>query len=386
MTKQLKVSRRSEIGAFVVMDMFATANEMEAQGRDIIRMEAGQPSAGVPARVIEAARKALEDNRIGYTQSLGTPPLRARIAQYYQEIYGIEVPADRVVVTTGSSGGFLLTFLSLFDPGNRVALPSPGYPAYRNILQSLNIEPVTLETTAENRWMPTAGDIAALHAKTPLDGLLLASPNNPTGTMADAETLQSLTEICAELGIWFISDEIYHGLTYGEPAQTALEFSDDAIIINSFSKYFAMTGWRIGWMVVPERLMRPVERLVQNHFISAPKLSQVAALAALDAREELEQIKVTYAANRTLLLEELPKAGLDEFLPVDGAFYIYADVHKFSNDSYDFARKMLEETGVAVTPGIDFDQVRGQQYIRMCFAGSTRDMKQAASRLKTWLK
>ncbi len=386
MTKKLKLAKRGEIDAFVVMDMLATANELEAQGRDIIHMEAGQPSAGAPEKVIEAAKHALENKRIGYTESLGIPALRARIAQHYQETYGLKVPEERVVVTTGSSGGFLLSFLCLFDPGSRVALPSPGYPAYRNILNSLNIEPVTLETRVENRWMPTAEDVDRLNAQAPLNGLLLASPNNPTGTMASSETLQALTNACAKHGMWFISDEIYHGLTFGEPAQTALKFSDDAIVINSFSKYFAMTGWRIGWMIVPDHLVRPIERLAQNHFISAPALSQIAALAAFDVGDELEQIKVTYAANRALLLEELPKAGLDQFMPVDGAFYIYADVRKFSNDSYDFARKMLDEIGVAVTPGIDFDQEHGQQYIRLCFAGATQDIKEAASRLKTWLK
>jgi len=386
MTKKPKLAKRGEIDPFVVMDMLAAANELEVQGSDIIHMEAGQPSASAPAKVIEAAKYALENKRIGYTESLGIPPLRARIAQHYHDTYGVHVPEERVVVTTGSSGGFLLSFLSLFDPGCRVALPSPGYPAYRNILKSLNIEPVTLETRAENRWMPTAKDVDQLNADAPLDGLLLASPNNPTGTMADSETLQALTNACAEHGMWFISDEIYHGLTFGEPAQTALKFSDDAIVINSFSKYFAMTGWRIGWMIVPERLVRPIERLAQNYFISAPALSQTAALAAFDVRNELEQIKATYAANRALLLEELPKAGLDQFMPVDGAFYVYADVRKFSNDSYDFAQKMLNETGIAVTPGIDFDQEHGHQYVRLCFAGATKDIAEAASRLKAWLK
>lgn len=381
----LSPSRRSNIDPFVVMDMFRAASEQVSLGNDIIRMEAGQPAAGAPKAVIDAARRGLDENKIGYTEALGIPALRERISDLYRQRYDLNIPAGRIVVTTGSSGGFLLAFLSLFDPGARVALPSPGYPAYRNILESLNIETIAIDTNAANRWMPTVEDLDLLALEKPLNGLLLASPANPTGTMIGRERLKDLARACAERNIWLISDEIYHGLTYEEPGVCALEYNDDAIVINSFSKYFSMTGWRIGWMVVPDRMMRPVECLAQNHFISPPSLSQTAALAAFDAIEECERIKSVYAANRALLLEELPKAGLDQFMPVDGAFYLYADIRKFSNDSHDFAQRLLKEAGISVTPGVDFDRTRGNQYVRLSFAGATNEMREAAKRFKTWL-
>jgi aspartate/methionine/tyrosine aminotransferase len=368
------------------MDMLRAANEKIAAGGDVVRMEAGQPAEGAPAKVLEAAHAALRSDRIGYTESLGIPELRTRIAAHYKATYGVDISLDRIIVTTGSSGAFLLAFLAAFDVGDRAVLPSPGYPAYRNILKSLDVEQVTLETTGKTRWMPNLQALDELAQSGPLHGLLLASPANPTGTMASNDLLAELARGCADRGMWFISDEIYHGLHFGEAPATALSFNPDVIVINSFSKYYCMTGWRIGWMIMPERLARPVERLAQNHFISAPALSQIAAVAAFDATEELEARKAVYAANREMLLNDLPQAGLDEIMPVDGAFYLYADIRRHSNDSTRFARAMLDEAGVAVTPGIDFDAERGAHYIRFSFAGSNAEIQDGIKRLKTWLR
>src|SRR5690606_35952443 len=272
------------------------------------------------------------------------------IARHYGEAYGIDIAADRVVVTTGSSGGFNLAFLAAFDAGDRVALPSPGYPAYRNILTALGLEVVEIATGPETRYALEAETVARIHAERPLAGVLVASPGNPSGTVMPREAMERLAATCRELGIWLISDEIYHRLTYGAPAATALAFSEEAIIVNSFSKYYCMTGWRVGWMIVPERLVRPVERLAQNLYISAPELSQRAAVAAFEATAELEIVKAGYAESRSLLLDVLPGLGFDDIAPADGAFYIYAGVRKLANDSAEFCRRMLEEAGVAITP------------------------------------
>ena len=385
MTHQPRVSKRSGVDAFLVMDMLRRANELEAAGNDILHMAAGQPGTGAPGLVIEAAKAALDTQTLGYTESLGLPVLREKIAAFYHTRYGVSLKPERVVVTTGSSGSFILAFLAAFETGDRVALPTPGYPAYRNILNALGVQTPPLETCAANRWVPGVDDIDALAAAGPLHGLLMASPNNPTGTMIRPDALKALVEKCHQLGLWMISDEIYHGLNYEMEAATALQFSDEAIIINSFSKYFCMTGWRIGWMVVPERLVRPLEKLAQSLFISAPTLSQIAAVAAFDATQELEERKHVYATNRALLLKKLPLIGLNDFLPVDGAFYLYADVRKFTNDSFTFAQKMLDEIGVSVTPGADFDHGRGAQFIRLSFAGSTPGVERAIQRLGDWL-
>jgi aspartate/methionine/tyrosine aminotransferase len=289
-----------------------------------------------------------------------------------------------VIVTSGSSGAFVLAFLALFDAGARVAAPSPGYPCYRHILATLGCLPAIVETGPETRWMPTAGRLAAADAAERLDGVLIASPANPTGTMLEPDRLAELAAFCDERNIWLISDEIYHGLTYGPACATALEFSDQAIVINSFSKYFSMTGWRIGWMVVPEDLVRVIERLQQNLFISAPAVSQAAALGAFDGLHELEANRQVYAESRALLLEELPRAGLDGIAPADGAFYLYADVSRFTDDSLAFTKAMLEETGVAATPGVDFDAARGHRFVRFSYAGTTANMAEAARRLRAW--
>ena len=378
-------STRSAVAPFHAMDVLAEANAREAAGQRIIHMEVGQPGAPAPAPVLAAAQDTLRGGVIRYTEALGITPLRERIAQHYKDSYGIGIPVERIAVTTGSSAAFNLAFLAGFDVGDRVALPTPGYPAYRNILLALGLEAVEIETTAETRWALTPEMIAAEHEKSPLKGVLVASPANPTGTMMRPAALKTLISACRDLGLWFISDEIYHGLVYEGRADTALTYSDDAIVINSFSKYYCMTGWRVGWMIIPERLIRPVERLGQNLYLSVPELSQRAAVAAFDATDELEAVKAGYAENRKLLLERLPQIGFDELLPVDGAFYVYANVRRFSNDSMDFAKRMLAEAGVAASPGIDFDPKRGNSYIRFSFAGTTEAITEGTERLDEWL-
>lgn len=378
-------SQRSEVPPFIVMDVMAAAAQVEAQGRHVVHMEVGQPFQPAPKTALEAARAAL-GGRIAYTEALGMPSLRARIARHYADTYGLYLDPARVVVTTGSSGGFVLAFLSLFEAGDRVALANPGYPPYRHILTALGCEPVLIETSAATRWVMSPEALIAAHREKPLAGLLIASPANPTGTMMDREHLAQLIAAAEAEGIKVISDEIYHGLDYAFAAETAAKLSDHAVVINSFSKYFCMTGWRIGWLVMPEPLTRSVERLQQNFAISVPALSQIAAEAAFDGREEMEAVKHVYEANRRILVEGLPKAGLDKFLPVDGGFYLYADVSRFSNDSLDFAKRMLNEANVAATPGIDFDPVNGHNYLRFCYAGATPEMHEAVKRIGDWLK
>jgi aspartate/methionine/tyrosine aminotransferase len=379
----MKIAKRGVVDPFFAMEVLKAANEREAAGGDVLHMEVGQPSTGAPGRVLEAARVALERNQLGYTDALGIPPLRERIARHYREHYGVDIDAQRIVVTTGSSGGFLLSFLAAFDPGDRVALVQPGYPAYRNILTALGLEPVLIPAGPETRFQPSPELLENEGGR--IDGLIIASPANPTGTMLNREALGRLAGYCDERRIRVISDEIYHGISYGEPATTILEFGDDAVIINSFSKYYCMTGWRLGWMVLPPDLVRPIERLAQNLFISAPALSQLAAVHAFDCSEELDANVARYARNRELLLAELPKAGFDRLAPADGAFYIFADVRRLTNDSQEFCRRMLDETGVATTPGIDFDVDRGPSFVRFSFAGATEEMAAAADRLQRWL-
>jgi aspartate/methionine/tyrosine aminotransferase len=368
------------------MDVMRAAIEAEAAGQRVIHMEVGQPGAPAPQPVLAAAAEAVRDGRLGYTEALGLKALRTRIARHYGEAYGVEIDHRRVAVTTGSSAGFNLAFLAAFDAGDRVALAAPGYPAYRNILSALGLEVVEIPTTMETRHAITPEMLERVHRATPLAGLLIASPANPSGTMMTPEALGALVEAAEALGIRFVSDEIYHGLVYEGAAETALRFSDSAIVVNSFSKYYCMTGWRIGWLVLPEDLVRPVERLAQNLYISPPDLSQRAAIAAFDAREELEAVKAGYAANRRLLLERLPAIGFEDHFPVDGAFYVYASVRRFANDSSGFSARMLAEAGVAATPGVDFDRERGHGFMRFSFAGTHEDMVEATERLARWLK
>jgi aspartate/methionine/tyrosine aminotransferase len=384
--QSMAASLRGDVPPFIVMDVMAAAARLEAQGRHIVHMEVGQPAAPAPATALAAAQAALASGRIGYTEALGIPSLRARIARHYRETYGLDLDPARVVVTTGSSGAFILAFLALFEPGDRVAVASPGYPPYRHILSALGCEPVAIEISAATRWALSIDALLAAHRRAPLKGVLVASPANPTGTMLTSAVLHDLIRAAEGEGIRFVSDEIYHGLDYAFAAETAARLSSDAVIINSFSKYFCMTGWRIGWMVVPDALVRPIERLQQNLAISVPTLSQAAAEAAFDGRAEMEAVKHGYEENRKILIEGLPAAGLEKFLPVDGAFYLYADVSRFGSDSLDFARRLLEEAGVAATPGVDFDPVHGREYVRFCYAGSAADMREAVARIGGWLK
>jgi aspartate/methionine/tyrosine aminotransferase len=379
----LKVSRRGQVPPFIVMDVMRAANERAATGADVLHLEVGQPSTPAPAGVIAAAQAALARDTLGYTESFGLPALRERIAAHYLSQYGVAVDPSRIALTTGSSGAFVLAFLAAFEPGDRVALAAPSYPAYRNILSALDLVPVELPAGPAQRYQATLDLVRG--CGTTIDGLILASPANPTGTMLPPDELAALARYCAASGIRLVSDEIYHGLTYGGvAAATALAAGDEAIVVNSFSKYFSMTGWRLGWMVVPQALLRAVECLAQNFFISPPTLSQHAALAAFDCRDELQRNLARYAENRALLLDELPKAGFDRLAPADGAFYLYADVGHLTNDSTAFCRRMLAEIGVACTPGVDFDRERGHATLRFSFAGSTATMAEAARRLRSW--
>jgi aspartate/methionine/tyrosine aminotransferase len=379
-------SRRSQVSSFIAMDVLSAAGAIERDGGHVVHLEIGEPGAPPPRLAREAAIAALNGGRIGYTEALGRSSLRERISRHYRDTYDVHVPAERIVVTTGSSGGFLLSFLALFDAGARIAISAPGYPAYLNIMQALDLVAVALETGPESHYVVTAAMIEAAHSERPLDGVLLMSPANPSGTMMTRDDLAAVCATCDRLGLAFISDEIYHGLTYKEPAETALAFSPNAIVVNSFSKYYCMTGWRVGWLVLPEPLIRTVERLQQNLSISVPFLSQVAAEAAFEATAELEAVKAGYARNRALLLDALPKLGLTDFHPVDGAFYVYADIGRYTNDSVAFCRRMLEEAHVATTPGLDFDRARGSRTLRISFAGSESDVAEGLKRLQSWFK
>jgi aspartate/methionine/tyrosine aminotransferase len=381
----LQPSARSAVPPFMVMDVVAAAARLEVQGRRIIHMEVGQPAAGAPAPAIDAARAALSATRLGYTETLGAASLRQRIARAYAEWRDIDLDPARIVITTGSSAGFILTFLAAFDAGDRVAMALPGYPPYRHILTALGCEAVGIETNAATRWSMTGETLLARHREKPLQGVVVASPANPSGTMMTTAAFTALINAAEQAGIIVISDEIYHGLDYAFTAECAARISSNAIVVNSFSKYFCMTGWRIGWLVVPSPLVRAVERLQQNLAISVPTLSQIAAEAAFEGRTELETVRRRYEENRRILLAGLPRVGLDSFLPADGAFYLYADVSRFSTDSFAFATRMLEEAGVATTPGVDFDPLRGRNFLRLCYAGSSEEMREAVERVGNWL-
>ena len=378
----MKLSRRGAVEPFHAMDVLAEATKRRAAGRPVISMAVGQPVHPAPAAAREAARKALEIGRIGYTDALGLLSLRQAISNFYRSHHGVSVDPGRIAITTGSSAGFNLAFLALFDAGDRVAIARPGYPAYRNILAALGIETVEIEVNAENGFTLTP---QALEAAGKIDGVLLASPANPTGTVTGRANLAALSSYCRDSDIAFISDEIYHGLTFVGEEATALEFGDEAVIINSFSKYYCMTGWRIGWMVLPEKLVRPVERIAQSLYISAPELSQIAAEAALGAEAELNVYRDAYRVNRDFLVKRLPEIGFSIASPMDGAFYAYVDVSRFTNDSMAFARRMLAETDVAATPGIDFDPRDGHHTMRFSYAGSFEEMNEAVDRLARWL-
>ena len=376
----MRRSSRGQVDAFIVMDMVAEAAKLEAEGRHIIHMEVGQPGSGAPAVAVEAVTAAMQSESLGYTMALGLPELRRGIADLYQRWYGVDLNPERVIVTSGSSGAFLLAFTALFEAGDRVGLGEPGYPSYRQILKALSLEPVGIATSAANRLQPVPADLEGVE----MAGLIVASPGNPSGTMLSKAALADLISHAQARDIAFVSDEIYHGLHYGARAHSALEISDDVYVINSFSKYFSMTGWRVGWMVVPQDHLRTVERLAQNMFICAPHVAQIAALAALQAEPELEANRAVYAENRRLMLQGLPEAGFDKIAPPDGAFYIYADVSDLTEDSLAFARDILHKAGVAVTPGLDFDAKRGGQTLRFSYARATADIVEGLARLKAY--
>jgi len=380
----LKVGRGAHAPPFLVMDVIAAANARQAalapSDPRVIRMEVGQPGTGAPAGAVAAATAALRGgDPLGYTEAMGRPSLRHRIAAHYQDWYGVTVPARRIAVTTGASGAFPLAFLAAFDPGDTVALAAPFYPPYVNILTALGLRPVILETGPETRYQPTAALLDQLDP--PPDGLIVASPCNPAGTMLSPDELAAIAAWCDAHGARLVSDEIYHGLQYGRPVATAAAFSPNAIVVNSFSKYFSMTGWRVGWMVLPDDLVRPVECLAQNLFISAPHICQVAAEAAFDCTAELELNVARYRRSRDHLLAALPGAGFPDIAAPDGAFYIYADVGARTNDSMAFCARMLAEAGVAVAAGVDFDRTRGARTLRFSYCGPEADMIEAADRL-----
>ena len=381
--RPLKIAARSQIAPFIAMDVLARANAQAVAGREIIHLEVGEPGGGAPARVLDAARRALDAGSVGYTEALGRPALRAAIAEHYRRSYGIAPDPEQVVVTVGASGAFVLGFLAMFDPGDRVIVPEPAFPAYKNILLALGIDVVRIGVGPESDFKPTIAMLEAVPP--PVHGLIVASPANPTGTMLDRSELAALATWCRSRRIRLIADEIYHGITYEQPASTILELDPDAVVINGFSKYFRMTGWRLGWLVAPPDLVRPIELLAQNLFISPPALAQEAGLAALGCREELDRRVETYRRSRDALLERLPRGGLDRFAPVDGAFYLYSDVSHLTDDSHDLCTRILEETGVALTPGADFDGESGHRYLRLAFAGDPDRVIRAADRLTTWL-
>lgn len=380
----VSLSRRGEVEPFHAMDILAEANRLKATGVPVVSMAVGQPSDPAPAGVRLAAANALKVGRIGYTDALGLADLRQAIAAHYADHYGIDVPAARIAVTTGSSAAFNLAFLAMFDPGDRVAIAAPGYPAYRNIMAALGIEIVEIELGSDAYLH--AEHLRTAHREKPLKGVLFASPANPTGAVIPADELAALVSAAEDLGIAVISDEIYHRLAYAAPDTTALAYGSGVTVINSFSKYYCMTGWRIGWMVLPEQLVRPVERIAQSLYISPPELSQIAAIEAFKATQELEAVKARYAWNRELLMKRLPELGFALAAPMDGAFYAFCDVTRHTNDSMAFARRMLAEAHVAATPGRDFDPLSGHRTMRFSYAGSHDDMVEAMARIERWLK
>ena len=394
----LKVGRGASAPPFIVMDVIAAANARQAalppDAPHVIRMEVGQPGTGAPAGAIAAAAAALRSgDALGYTEAFGRRSLRERIVAHYRDWYGLDVPMERVAVTVGASGGFPLAFLAAFDAGDRVALTSPFYPPYVNILTALGMQPVILEAGPETRFQPSVAMLERLDP--PPDGLIVASPCNPAGTMLHPDELAAIAAWCDGAGVRLISDEIYHGLNYdsaiatvgsvsGSALATAAALSPSAIVVNSFSKYFAMTGWRVGWLVLPDDLIRPVERLAQNLFISAPHVSQIVAEAAFDCHDELRANVARYRRSRDHLLRALPDAGFTRLAPAEGAFYLFADITDRSNDSADFCARMLAEVGIAATPGIDFDHARGNRFLRFSYCGPEADMREAAARLRAW--
>jgi len=383
--QRLHVAQRANVPPFHVMDLLAAAKARQASRGDLVNFVAGQPSTGAPKAVREEAKRLLDEDLLGYTVATGVPELRAAIAEHHRKASGIEVGADDVVVTTGSSGGFLLAFLAAFEPGDRVVMARPGYPCYRNVLAALGCEVVEVDCGPETRFQPTVELLESVPG--PVAGVVIASPANPTGTMIPADELAGIARWCEEHGVRLISDEIYHGIVYDGSTSSAWQTSRSGVIFGSFSKYFSMTGWRLGWMVVPEDLRRPVDVLTGNFTICPPVLSQYAALAAFspESYAELDGHVARYAGNRRILLDRLPRLGIDRLAPADGAFYVYADIGHLSGDSYAWCLRLLAETGVAVAPGIDFDTRRGNEFVRMSFAGTETEIHEGLDRLSGWL-
>lgn len=380
----LKLSNRSDVPAFRALDILREVNGRVAEGQDIRRLEAGQPSFGAPQDALDYVRDVLaRDPRQGYTEAVGMTPLRRRIAEHYKRTYGVEIDPARVAVTFGSSGGFLLSFLSVFEPGDRVAMGAPGYPAYRNFLKALGLVPVEIETTPENDYQLTVEQLEKLAGQ--IEGLIVCSPANPTGAMLSPERLEGICRWCDGAGVRLISDEVYHGITYEQKAQTALRYTDSAIVLNSFSKYFAMTGWRLGWLVLPEDVTDAVKRLAENLFVSPPTPAQHLAWKIFDHLDVLDGYVDLYRRNRDILREGLRAAGIGRVSSAEGAFYIYADVHHMTNDSEAFCRRMLDEAHVSCTPGLDFDLGRGNGTIRLSYAGRIEDIEEACRRLRGWV-
>ncbi len=379
----LKISRRGlAVPGFLALKILADAREMQAKGADVVGMSAGQPSRGAPERVLRYAAEALVKEPMGYTEALGLPALREAIASYYERKYGERVDTRRIVVTTGSSGAFIMSFLGAFDAGDKIAMSAPCYPAYRNILYALDLVPVELPSTYEEKFQPTVERLEALPEKPA--GLIIASPSNPAGTMLDKAELKRLANYCKKHGIRIISDEIYHGVTFGKEGTSLLSVTDQAVVVNSFSKYFSCTGWRLGWMVVPEDMIDVSIALAQNLFISPPTLSQHVGIASLADTSEVDEYVKEYKRSRDLLFTELPKCGFGQLSQVEGGFYIYADVVNLTNDSISFCQQMLNEIHVAITPGVDFDPARGSRTVRLSFAGSYETVEKAVERMRGW--
>ena len=377
----MKSSLRSRIDPFIVMDIMERANAVEKKGQTVVHMEVGQPGTSAPKAAKDFLKASMEDNPMGYTVALGLPDLRKKIAELYGDWYGLDVDWNRIIITGGSSAGFILSFTALFDKLDKVGLPNPGYPSYRQIIKTLDLDPVLINTTKKNKFQPTPNDLSRYN----INGLLIASPGNPTGSMIEREPLEALVNYCVDRKVSLISDEIYHGIQYDMKPSTVLEYTDSCYIINSFSKYFSMTGWRIGWIIVPKEHVRVVERIQQNMFICASHASQILALGSFECKNELEKNLETYRENRKILLSALPEMGFNNIAPPDGAFYLYIDISEFSSDSYDFTTKMLNIGGVAITPGIDFDPIKGKSKIRISYARSTPEILKGIKRMKIFM-
>ena len=374
-------SNRSDIPPFYVMEVMRSAADRENAGKEVLHLEVGQPSTPAPSGARRNAIDAIENEILGYTSALGMDSLRERLHRHYLEWYNTDIPSSRIAITMGASGAFTLAFLACFEPGDRVVVPTPGYPCYRNVLRALGVEVIDLPVGPETRFQPSPDGLESIGQ---IDGLVVASPSNPTGTMLLENELVELINWCKENEVRLISDEIYHGVTYGNEAPTAAAYWDEAVVVNSFSKYFSMTGWRVGWLVLPQALVSPVERLAQNAFIAAASVSQHAALGAFESQDELEVNLARYSVNRRILLEGLPTIGIDKLAPADGAFYIWAQVDHLCDDSQSLAQQWLNELGVAVTPGIDFDPTEGHRFIRFSFAGSTQEALATVEKLSNW--